>query len=194
MGKREGLSVSASCASPEARWVRTNRQSLKSSLSEMRESGTLLTFNRTRLRFACLGTTQPSPVGSSAFSAEGPALCGYYQAGLSHYAAKPLAKSMALRQKREDQSKRISQPSYSRSHARSLEASDRRLNQAGQADDRPDRRSYVPVEERGRRLQAERRWKAETIRKKEIQPAKIKLGHYPAGHSFSFSISRVDAK
>src|ERR1700730_1114108 len=104
----------------------------------MRESGTLLTLlDRTRLRLACLGATQPSPVSSSALLPKARLLLRLGEP--SHYAAKPLAKSMALRQKSEDQSKRVSQPSYCRSNARSLEASDRRLDQAGQADDRRDR-------------------------------------------------------
>jgi hypothetical protein len=143
----------------------------KSGLSEMCESGTLLeSSNGTEAALTLRKQDSPSPVGSSAFSAEGPTLC--YQAGPSHYAAKPLAKSTALRQKSEDQSKRVSQPSYSRSNARSLEASDRGFNQAGQADDHRDRRPYFSVEERGRRLQAQRRRKAERIRE-EIPPAKI---------------------
>jgi len=33
----------------------------------MHKSGTLLTFHRTRLRLACLGATQPSPIVASAF-------------------------------------------------------------------------------------------------------------------------------
>jgi hypothetical protein len=178
MGKREGLPILRVYASPRARWVRTNRQSLKSSLSEMRKSGTLLTFKPTRLRPAYLGVTQPSPLVSSAFLPKA-RLLSKSTPGVRHYAAIPLMPSMELGRKSEVQSKRFSQPSYCGPHARGIEASNHWADSEGQANDGDHRRSCVSTKERGRGFQARHTRTTTEARKEQNPPEKIKLGHYP---------------
>ena len=63
------------------------------------------------------------PCISHRLFAEGPAMLRVLHPGVRHYAVVWFAKSTKLGRKSEFQSKGVSQPSYSRSNARSLEAS-----------------------------------------------------------------------
>lgn len=151
-------------------------------MSDVSNSGNVLkSINGTGLRhsLARLNATQPR-----VFIGTVPKARPVFPTGLSHYAAKPLAKSTAIGRKGEVQSKGISQPSYSRSDAWGIEASDRRINQARQADNRCNRRSYIPAQEGSRRLPA-RHGRTTEGSNEEIPPAKIKLGHYPRSRSSS---------
>jgi hypothetical protein len=144
----------------------------------MRKSGTLLTLlDGTRLRLACLGVTQPSPVVFIGISAEGPAFC--YQAGPSHYAAKRVITSTALWAKCEDQSRRFDKASYSRKAARSIATGNQPANRAWEFKYGSNRRASVCIPRGSREFHTGHRWKAEAIRSKQNSPKKIKLGHYP---------------
>lgn len=99
--------------------------------------------------------------------------------GRSHYAAVPLMSSMELGRECEIQSRGFGQPSYSRSNARSVEASDYRIDSTRQVDDRRHRRPCVSTEERDRDFQGRHAGTATQSRKETNPPAKTKLGHYP---------------
>jgi hypothetical protein len=148
MGKRERLPSFRVYASPEARWVKTNRQSLSLSLSEMSKSDTLLTLlDGTRLRLACLGLTQPSPLFSSAFLPK-VRLLSKSTPGVRHYVA------------------------------RGVEASNHGADSARQANDGGHRRPCVFTKERGRGFQARHTGTTTEARKEQNPPKKFKLGHY----------------
>jgi len=99
--------------------------------------------------------------------------------GPSHYAAVPLMSSMELRRECEIQSRGFSQPSYSRSDARSIEAGDYRIDSTRQANNSSHRRSCVSTEERDRDFQGRHSGTAtEASHNEKNPPAKIKLGHY----------------
>jgi len=133
----------------------------------MSKSGTLLTFNRTRLRLACLGATQPSPVVYFGISAEGPALCGCYYAGPPHYAALILSESTYSGRKSEIQSRGFSHSDHSGEDPRSFNAGDSIARSARQTNVYRYRRSYICATQGNRELQTERSRtaKAQAVRK-----------------------------
>lgn len=149
-------------------------------LSDQGNSGNLLQLvYRARQRIPAR-LTQPSPECSSAFLPKA-RLIVVSTTGPSHYAAIPLMSSMELGLKCEVQSKGFSQPSYSRSDARSIEAGDYGIDSTRQVDNRSHRRSCVSTEERDRDVQGRYAGAAtEAVHKETNPPAKIKLGHFPS--------------
>jgi len=143
-------------------------------------SGTLLTFNRTEAG-PCLGLSASVPYVHRHF-AEGPGVLRMLHPGVCHYAAISLMPSMELGRESEVQSRRLSQPSYSRSNARRVEAGNHRPDSAGQAHHRHHRRSCVSAKERDRGFQAGRSRPASETNRKEDPPEKIKLGPPPSHH------------
>jgi hypothetical protein len=144
----------------------------------MRNSGTLLTFNRTGLRFAfCLGSTQPSPVFSIGISAEGPAVV-VSTPSVRHYAAERVSKSTGSRTEREIKSKGLNNLHYSGRDTQDICTGNQPPRPAGQSQHDRDRRPQVCIAKGSREFQTGRRWKAEAVRKERNPPTKIKLGHY----------------
>ena len=145
-------------------------------MSEVSNSGTLLTFNRTEAG-PCLGFSASVPYVHRHF-AEGPGLLRMLHPGVCHYAAIPLMSSMEPGREREVQSRRLSQPSYSGPNARGVEAGNHRTDSAGQTHDRNHRRSCVSAKERDRGFQAGHSRSTTETSRKENPREKIKLGHY----------------
>lgn len=146
------------------------------SLFEMGNSGTLLkSFYRTGAAIPARVLAPPVP-SVHRHSCRRPGLVACATSEPSHYAVKRVITSTALRAECEDQSRRLDKASYSRPAARSIEASNQSANRAWKFRYGSNRWLSVCAAKRGRRLQAEYRWKAEAARKEENPPAKIKLG------------------